>query len=221
MKEPRDFSAASEARRPAWELLQRRPQDVVERLGVLSSELEARIEREEDLLGALAPVWQRAEPMIEALALGDAARVEALGPVLVGFGVGSTPAGDDYLMGAFYALWSRADADWLVAAAEPLANHTTRSSAAWLRAAARGEAGPAWRALIETLGAGHGREPLRRVVREVLDRGATSGAASLAGFIDLAELLFDFGGAQFITGPYARRRWPGPERSPDGTRGKG
>jgi Protein of unknown function (DUF2877) len=220
MSEPRDFSAASEARRPAWELLQRRPQDVVERLGVLSSELEALIERDESLLAALAPVWQRAEPTVEALALGDVACFEALAPTLVGLGVGSTPAGDDYLVGAFHALWSRSDADWLIGPAEGLANHTTRASAAWLRAAARGEAGSAWRALIEALGAGHGSEPVRRAVRQVLARGATSGAASIAGFIDLAEFLFDFGAAQFVTGPYARRRWPGPTRPAGGMRRK-
>lgn len=220
-EEPRDFSAASGARQPAWDLLQRRPQDVAQRLGVLSSELEARIEREEDLLGALAPVWQRGAPMIEALALADVARVEALAPVLVGLGVGSTPAGDDYLVGAFYALWSRSDAGWLVAPAQRLAAHTTRASAAWLRAAARGEVGAAWRSLLLALGAGHSDEALRRSTREVLERGATSGAASLAGFIDLAELLFDGGSTQFITGPYARRRWPGPTVEGDGLLGKG
>jgi len=207
---PRDFSAASDARQPEWDLLQRHPQDVVRRLGVLSSELEAKIEHEEDLLGALAPVWQRGEAMIEALALADVARIEALAPVLVGLGVGSTPAADDYLMGAFYALWSRSDASWLVRPAETMAAHTTRASAAWLRAAARGEAGPTWRCLLEALGSSHSSDGLRRTVRDVLDRGATSGAASLAGFVDLAELLFDGGSTQFITGPYARRRWPGP-----------
>jgi len=205
-----DFSAASDARQPAWDLLQRRPQDVVQGLGVLSAELEARIERNEDLLGALAPIWQRGEAIVEALALADVARVEALAPVLVGLGVGSTPAGDDYLVGTFYALWARSDASWLIGPAESVAVHTTRASAAWLRAAARGEAGSTWRSLLETLATGHSKEVLRRATREVLDRGATSGAASLSGFIDLAELLFDGGSTQFITGPYARRRWPGP-----------
>lgn len=214
---PLGFSPALDARQPAWDLLQRRPQDVVERLGALSGELEAKIEREDDLLAALAPVWERGEAIIEALALADVARLEALAPVLVGLGVGSTPAGDDYLVGAFYALWARSDAGWLAGPAEKLAAHTTRTSAAWLRAAARGEAGPVWRALVETLGTGHSRQAVRRRAREVLNRGATSGAASLSGFIDLAELLFDGGSAQFVTGPYARRRWPGPIVDGDGT----
>lgn len=216
-----ELSVARQARRPEWELLQRHPQEVAPRLTVLSSELEAKIERQQDLLGALAPVWQRGEAVIEALALGDVEQVEAVAPVLVGLGVGSTPAGDDYLIGAFYALWSRSNADWLIEPAEKLGVHTTRASATWLRAAARGDAGPDWRTLLEALGSGHSDDAVRRSARSVLEKGATSGAASLAGFIDLAELLFDGGAAQFVLGPYARRRWPGPPLGgPGGPKGR-
>ena len=210
---PSSGVSSTAARRPAWELLQRHPQEVEARLGILSSELEVKIEREgSDLFAALAPVWARGRSVIEALALGDVERLEASAMDLVGLGAGSTPAGDDYLVGAFYALWARSDADWLVGSIQIVAPHTTTPSAAWLRAAARGEASPTWRYLIEALGVGHSDLAVRRATREVLECGATSGAASVAGFVDLAELLFEGGGAQLLVGRHASRRWPPPTR---------
>ncbi|MCZ6726951.1 MAG: DUF2877 domain-containing protein [Acidobacteria bacterium] len=210
---PASDATFTAARRPAWELLQRHPREVVGRLGILSSELEAKIECEgSDLFAVLAPVWERGRSVIEALALGDVGRLEASALDLVGLGAGSTPAGDDYLVGAFYALWARSDADWLAGPVEIVAPNTTTPSAAWLRAAARGEASPTWRYLIEALGVGHSDQAVRRATLEVLECGATSGAASIAGFVDLAELLFEGGSAQLLVARRALRRWPPPTR---------
>lgn len=107
---------------------------------------------------------------------------------LAGLGSGLTPAGDDFLVGVM--LWA-----WLVHPdPEPLCSHivevaaprTTLLSAAFLRAAARGECNEAWHALLAAL-ARDSDEPIAEAVREVLSHGATSGADALAGFLWAAD----------------------------------
>jgi Protein of unknown function (DUF2877) len=107
---------------------------------------------------------------------------------LVGLGEGSTPAGDDYLVGVLHALTG---GDPLAARSHPLARalgsmgegRTSADSAAWLAAAARGDASQVWRALLDALAAAD--EPAaRRTARAVRGTGHTSGAFSLRGFLD-------------------------------------
>ena len=74
---------------------------------------------------------------------------------LAGLGPGFTPAGDDFLLGVMYALWSTLPAPQAGAIsaslAEAAAPRTTRVSAAWLRAGALGQAGGSWHDLVEAL----------------------------------------------------------------------
>jgi hypothetical protein len=101
-------------------------------------------------------------------------------------GVGLTPAGDDFLLGIIYGLWAdggrepartRQIAACIAAAA---AARTTTLSAAWLTAAARGEAGRPWHNLITAL---RDNKNVPQTIDHILATGHTSGADALAGFI--------------------------------------
>ena len=105
---------------------------------------------------------------------------------LAGLGPGLTPSGDDVLMGLMHAWFSRYPAGRAQTASEIVADaavpRTTSLSAAWLRAAAAGEAGVLWHRLIAATAAGDERE-LRETIRRILATGHTSGADALAGFV--------------------------------------
>jgi hypothetical protein len=95
-----------------------------------------------------------------------------------------TPAGDDFLAGAMLWGWlAHPTPDFLcrlvIEAAVP---RITTLSAAFLRAAARGECSAAWHALLAALSRGSDEE-VARAARDVLALGATSGADTLAGFL--------------------------------------
>jgi hypothetical protein len=105
---------------------------------------------------------------------------------LAGLGGGLTPAGDDFIVGALLAAWAglygsgaEAGGQTIVEAAAPL---TTTLSAAYLRAAARGECMAQWHALFEALLCS-GAQAMRAAVRALMAIGHTSGADMLAGFL--------------------------------------
>ncbi len=132
-------------------------------------------------------VLRRAEDFQRALRFGDLERALAAGAELVGLGEGSTPAGDDYLVGVLHALAvggeERRRDSLLTALAGIGEGRTTTASAAWLAAAARGDASPVWRALLDAVDGGdEGR--VRAAARAVRATGHTSGAFSLRGFLD-------------------------------------
>jgi hypothetical protein len=110
--------------------------------------------------------------------------------MLAGLGPGSTPAGDDFIIGAIYAAWilhpafrAGALARRLSEVAVPL---TTSLSGAWLRAAADGAAGAAWHALFAGLEL-RGAFQTSAAVSRLLRTGHTSGADGLAGFRGVFE----------------------------------
>ncbi len=136
-------------------------------------------------------------PPIEALCAGIVANNVALCRAgargLAGLGGGLTPAGDDFLLGAMYAIWVTcpgAEAAILGRAIAVTAGpSTTRLSAAWLRAAARGEACTPWHDLVGGL-AGGDRDTTLAAARRILNTGHTSGADALAGFVAVAGKCF-------------------------------
>ena len=75
---------------------------------------------------------------------------------------------------------------------EPIAGgatpHTTKVSAAYLRAAARGAAGQAWHRLVDAL-ADANEGNLETSLRHISKTGHTSGADALAGFVLALEAL--------------------------------
>ena len=138
-------------------------------------------------------VLARATALQRALRAGDESAIVVAAAALGGLGEGSTPAGDDYLVGVTHGLWwmsrvapgGRGQAPPLhpERVAEAAAVRTTSLSARWLREAGRGEASPRWRALLAALVADD-VEGVRAAAREVRRSGHTSGAFSLRGFLD-------------------------------------
>ena len=105
---------------------------------------------------------------------------------LAGLGIGLTPAGDDFILGAVLAAWFIHPTETASLLAKETTNTaaplTTSLSATWLRSAGKGEAGILWHNFLEALAAHH---PMH--IQEALDKinavGETSGADALAGFI--------------------------------------
>jgi hypothetical protein len=141
--------------------------------------------------GTVGQTLQAARQAAEALAAGWTGDVDALrqgARRLAGLGGGLTPAGDDFLAGAMLRAWLAHPAP--EAFCRPIvdvaAPRTTALSAAFLRAAARGECSAAWHALLAAL-AGGGPAPLDEAVCGVLAHGHASGADMLAGFQWMGE----------------------------------
>jgi len=158
--------------------------------------------------GGAGAIFSAAQRAAETLREGWGGRVErlhegALG--LAGLGSGLTPAGDDFLTGTLLWAWLAhpVPAPFCRALVEAAIPRTTVLSAAFLRAAARGECSASWHGLLEALGEGVGdRVPappvhggariasqhrLFTAVQELMAHGATSGADSLAGFLYASE----------------------------------
>jgi hypothetical protein len=122
----------------------------------------------------------------QGLLAGDVVVSQMATRKLAGLGGGLTPAGDDFLVGTIYALWTCLPdaqaaplATAIVAEAAPL---TTTLSAGWLAAAGRGQAGQPWHDLVGALADGQ-TEAIRPAVQAILTTGHTSGADGLAGFL--------------------------------------
>lgn len=126
--------------------------------------------------------WSR---LAQGLQSGQRAMIIEAAAQLAGAGPGVTPAGDDFLCGVLFALWlCRPDEAGAMGnvICQTAAPRTTRLSAAWLRAAARGEAAEAWHHLIAAL-SGQDQEAARRAVQRLARTGHTSGADALGGFL--------------------------------------
>jgi hypothetical protein len=105
---------------------------------------------------------------------------------LAGLGVGYTPDGDDWILGSLLATWiskPHQEAKRLsVAIAEAAMPLTTPLSAAWIRAASRGECSEPWHVFFDCLSAGN-ENKIREASKQLILLGHTSGASSLAGFL--------------------------------------
>jgi hypothetical protein len=127
----------------------------------------------------------------EALLIRDLDLIATHSRRFAGLGGGLTPAGDDFLMGAIYALWSPGAGlpssliDTIVSAAIP---YTTSLSIAWLKAASRGEAGLLWHKLVDAISSGEDRY-VADATSKIAAVGHTSGEDALAGFMATMELL--------------------------------
>jgi len=119
---------------------------------------------------------------------GDLAQLGQGAVQLAGLGSGLTPAGDDFLVGVMLWAWLAhpTPRSFCRVVAKAAAPRTTTLSAAFLRAAARGECDAAWHQLLAVLGTGPDDE-LVPAVQRVLAHGATSGADTLAGFLWMAS----------------------------------
>ncbi len=122
--------------------------------------------------------------MQQAIAQTNEDQLQTAVATLAGLGPGLTPAGDDFLLGVLLGLWATRPAAEVIGFAERVLEtavpRTTQLSAAWLTAAARGEAVLAWHHFVEALLA---RAAWELPVNAILDTGATSGVAALLGFM--------------------------------------
>jgi hypothetical protein len=109
---------------------------------------------------------------------------------LAGLGIGLTPSGDDFMVGAIYAVWIIHPPEIACVLAEAIANTaaplTTSLSAAWLRAAGRGKAGIVWHEFLNAL-LFHDSLRILKALKNILAVGETSGADALAGFIGVLK----------------------------------
>lgn len=144
---------------------------------------DARTERERVFLdrargGALSLVTGLSEGSLELCLTGVSA--------LAGLGGGLTPAGDDFIVGVLLAVWAGRFAPVAEALcksiAEAAAPLTTLLSAAYLRAAARGECMLHWHAVFNAL-CSPSTTHLPLAVGNLLAIGHTSGADAVAGFL--------------------------------------
>jgi hypothetical protein len=119
--------------------------------------------------------------LLEGIVSGDLVAVQAGAYALAGRGIGLTPTGDDVLMGVLYGLWVwYPKHDWMQAIVETAVSRTTTLSAAFLRAAAAGEAVEPWHHLV------NGRA---YAIQNILSIGHTSGADALTGFARISQIL--------------------------------
>jgi hypothetical protein len=103
---------------------------------------------------------------------------------IAGLGSGMTPAGDDWLAGVMLGLWICLPAAQSIT--QPMAHMatplTTDFSAAWLRAAGRGECHHLWHTLFTMLLCDN-LPGIRKAAISIVRQGHSSGADMLTGFV--------------------------------------
>ena len=196
--------------RPDWEMLHAKRDDIHIRLMSLRAPIEAEQSPNEsgiassvfgfhfvslrslsvrsDLLAmtlSQLPILQFSNSLTLSLVTADLPSSLTAAQQLAGAGVGLTPAGDDFIMGALYAAWiihprevASVLGSEIASTAAPL---TTSLSAAWLRSAGKGEAGILWHEFFDALSSPASN--LHPPINKILSVGETSGADALAGFI--------------------------------------
>lgn len=131
-----------------------------------------------------------AELLISSLAAGDRGGAGEAATGLAGLGGGVTPSGDDYLQGAIHAIWAKLNIELAHPMGEAItseaAPRTNAVSGEWLRAAARGDAGVDWHLLAHAIATKRGVE---KTMIRLLNRGHTSGADAMAGFLATLSVL--------------------------------
>jgi len=121
------------------------------------------------------------QDLLNGIAADDEALAYAGASELAGLGNGLTPAGDDILMGVLYGLWVwHPQQKWMDIILNAAIQRTTSLSAAFLRAAAAGEATIQWHNLA------NGDET---AVKQILSIGHTSGRDAWTGFTRTGIML--------------------------------
>lgn len=123
-----------------------------------------------------------------ALVNTDISTAKSIASKLSGLGIGLTPAGDDFMMGAMYATWIIHPFETAKVLAEEIANTaaplTTSLSGAWLKSAGRGEAGILWHNFFDALVSTNIMN-VQEFFQKILAVGETSGADAMSGFYDM------------------------------------
>jgi len=157
---------------PKWDELRKNKDEIINRLSLLQIDYENEA------------ILRFANSLSSAIINADILTIKNISSKLAGLGIGLTPAGDDYLMGAMYAAWIIHPQEVAKKITEEIANVavplTTSLSGAWLKSAAKGEAGELWHeffdALIED-------ENIYLPLSKIISVGETSGSDALMGFL--------------------------------------
>jgi hypothetical protein len=172
--------------RPDWDALHTRKAEIAKCLTQLQSTNHLSGNIEAPIATTLTGSLQSLVPNFSSsLAKADICSAMKIASHLAGLGIGLTPAGDDFMMGAMYAAWIihpfeevRPLARKIADTAAPL---TTSLSAEWLKYTGRGEVGVWWHEFFDALLSGD-LPAMRKTVENILAIGETSGADALAGF---------------------------------------
>lgn len=156
--------------RPDWEKIHAHKNNIFKRLTMLP------------IANYQSPIFDL--QFSKSLIFNDIPAAKKLVSQLAGLGIGLTPSGDDFLMGALHAAWiihppevASVLAKEIAETAAPL---TTSLSAAWIRSTGRGEAGILWHEFFAALIL-HSSD-LQFPISKILAVGETSGTDALSGF---------------------------------------
>ena len=141
-----------------------------------------------------AKILQAAEQniplLLSSIEASDVTLLTKAAKGLAGLGPGLTPAGDDLLLGSMHGLWAtmpEANARELSGIiARAAAPRTHVLSAAWLEAAAEGEAAESWHNLVDAISR-NDESSLKNAISRILPTGHTSGSDALGGFLGVIE----------------------------------
>jgi hypothetical protein len=129
--------------------------------------------------------------VLNGLCSGDAIMASSGAAALAGLGVGLTPSGDDFLMGAMYGLWASQPSEKAEKLVSPIfsaaTGRTTALSSAWLEAAKDGEAGEKWHDLVTAV-CSNQVDCINKSIEAIIETGETSGADALTGFVQVLKL---------------------------------
>ncbi|MCC6300834.1 MAG: DUF2877 domain-containing protein [Anaerolineales bacterium] len=157
---------------PPWDELRNRKDEIASRLALLQ------IDNENE------SILQFSNSLTSAILNADIHAAKQSARNLAGLGIGLTPAGDDFLMGAMHAAWMLHPRETAKRITEEIANVavplTTSLSGAWLRSAAKGEAGELWHEFFDAALEG---ENIYLPMSKILSVGKTSGSDALTGFL--------------------------------------
>jgi hypothetical protein len=159
---------------PRWDELRNNRDEIANRLRLLQ------IESENEA------ILRFSDSLSLAIITMDLPAVKTGASKLAGLGVGLTPAGDDFLMGVMYAAWVIHPQEAAKKITEEIAtiasSITTSLSGAWLKSAARGEAGEVWHELFDAF---LEDKNMYVPISNILSVGATSGSDAFAGFVEV------------------------------------
>lgn len=171
---------------PKWEELRNNKDEIINRLSLLQIDND----NESILQFRRAELVEASNALSLAIIKTDIPAIKNSASKLAGLGIGLTPAGDDFLMGGMYAAWMMHPQKVAKKITEEIANIalplTTSLSGAWLRSAAKGEAGELWHEFFDAL---IKDENIYLPMSKILSVGETSGSDALMGFLNTIQVI--------------------------------